>query len=102
MATETLLSCLASLTTILRHVWTCSIILRACQDVQDLAGGAGDVAPDMKVFSYAANLDLLLDLTPVQASERAQPTAGSSTSLETLLLSTQLCRWKFGLADFFS
>ena len=86
MATETLLSCLASLTTVFRHVWTCSIILRTSQDVQDVAG---DVAPDVKVLSCAADLDLLLHLTPVQAIERAQPAARSSKSLESLLMSTQ-------------
>ena len=103
MATETLLSCLASLTTVLRHVWTCSIILRTSQDVHNVAGGAGDVAPDVKVLSCAADHDLLLHLTPVQASEGAQPAARSSTSLESLLLlSAQPSRWKLGLADFFS
>ena len=89
MPTETLLSCLASLTTILRHVWTCSIILRTCKDVQYVAGGTGDVAPDVKVLSCVADLDLLLDLTPVQASEGAQPATRSFTSFESLLLSTQ-------------
>ena len=69
MATETLLSCLASLTTVLRHVWACSVILGTSQDVHNVAGCAGDVAPDGQVLSCAADLDLLLDLTLVQASE---------------------------------
>ena len=102
MATETLLSCLASLTTVFRHVWTCSIILITSQHVQDVAGGAGDVASDVKVLSCAADLDLLLHLTPVQASEGAQPAARSSTSLKSLLLSAHPSRWTLALADFFS
>ena len=102
MATETLLSCLTSLTTVLRHVWACSVILRTSQDVHNVAGGAGDGTPNGQVLSCAANLDLLLHLPLVQASEGTQPAARSSTSLESFLLSAHPSRWKLGLADFFS
>ena len=85
VATESLLSTLPGLTTILWLTGAGPVTLGAGSNVEQITSGAGYAPPDHQLLTCAADCHRLEDLSKPEVGIRAESAPAPTTPLETIL-----------------